>query len=376
MKTSLVSTTINIPELLLGYADNFEKNRHKQEVNFILVVDKKTPAAAKNIIDKIKKRGFETEYWSLKKQDSFLKKTPCLKKILPYNTDARRIIGILRALERKDNFIILIDDDNYVGEKDFLGSHSIVGRTIELDSVSSSNGWFNSCSMLKTHPSNAQIYHRGFPYSKRFDDFYTWSRRKARIVVSVGLWIEDPDLDAVSRLERKVKTISLLKNNKFVLEKNTFAPINSQNIAILSEALPAYYYVIMGKEIKGLKIDRYGDIWGGLFLEKIADHLGDTISFGNPLVYHRRNLHNLLNDLKQELWGMLMTEELVLFLEEIKLSKRSYADCFYELSDLLYKRFKKGNFKNKFVDKSLKDYFIILSREMKVWVESCTKILY
>ena len=376
MKASIILTTINIPELLLGYADNFEKYGHKEKVNFILIVDKKTPVAAKNIISKIKKQGFEAEHWSLKKQDSFLRKIPRLRKILPYNTDARRIIGILRALERKDNFIILIDDDNYVGKEDFFDGHSITGQTINLCSVSSTNKWFNSCSVLKTYPSNAQIYHRGFPYSKRFNDFYKWGKRKARIIANAGLWTEDPDLDAISRLERKVKTVSLFKENKFVLEKNTFAPINSQNISILNEALPAYYYVIMGKEIKGLKIDRYGDIWGGLFLEKVADHLGDTISFGNPLVDHRRNPHNLLNDLKQELWGMLITEELVLFLEETKLSKRNYADCFYELSDLLYKRFSKGNFKNKFIDKDLKNYFITLSQEMKIWVESCNKILH
>ena len=76
MKASIILTTINIPELLLGYADNFEKYGHKEKVNFILIVDKKTPVAAKNIISKIKKQGFEAEHWSLKKQDSFLRKIP------------------------------------------------------------------------------------------------------------------------------------------------------------------------------------------------------------------------------------------------------------------------------------------------------------
>lgn len=288
---------------------------------------------------------------------------------MPYNTDARRIIGFLRALERRDNFIILVDDDNFVGKEDFFGSRSIVGQIKEMESASSSNYWFNSCSVLKTNPPNANIYHRGFPYSKRFKDFYKWSKRKSRIIANAGLWLEDPDVDAVSRLERNIKTTSFLRKENFVLDKNTFAPINSQNVSILSEALPAYYYCIMGKEIKGLKIDRYGDIWGGLFLEKIAHHLGDTISFGKPIVTHRRNAHILLNDLKQKLWGMLITEELLPLIQEIKLTEKSYAAAFYKLAEILCSQSSLHRF-----SKEIRNFIKILSEEMRIWVEVSTSL--
>lgn len=81
MKASIILTSINVPHLLLGYADNFEKYNHRDDIGFTFIPDRKTPEKAKDIIDKLKKRKFDAEYHSLKSQDNFFERFPKLKKI-------------------------------------------------------------------------------------------------------------------------------------------------------------------------------------------------------------------------------------------------------------------------------------------------------
>jgi len=67
----------------------------------------------------------------------------------------------------------------------------------------------------------------------------------------------------------------------------------------------------MGWQVPGGKIERYGDIWGGYFLQAILAGLPYCVAFGRPLVDHRRNPHNYIDDLRHEFWGMILTDWLV-----------------------------------------------------------------
>ena len=51
-------------------------------------------------------------------------------------------------------------------------------------------------------------------------------------------------------------------------------------------------------------LGRYDDIIASLVCQKAMRHLGTCVHFGEPFVFQQRNEHDLIKDLKAELWGM------------------------------------------------------------------------
>ncbi|MEA1925206.1 MAG: hypothetical protein U9M95_04990 [Candidatus Altiarchaeota archaeon] len=368
MKTAIVLTTIHIPYLLEEYAKNFEKH-NPGDVEFIMIGDLKTPKESETIISNIQDKGFEAEYFDVLKQEKWLQCFPELKQMIPYNSDNRRNIGYLIAVEQGAEIIVSIDDDNYVRDGDYLAGHQIVGTTQTLKTVKSSNQWFNPCSMLETDPKRI-IYPRGFPYSKRWMDDASFSNSTGRVVINAGLWLGCPDVDAVTNLNEPVKTVAM-NSEQIMLASETFSPINTQNTAFHREVLPCYYYIVMGARINGYDLDRYGDIWSGFFAKKVIDQVGDKVTFGYPLTDHRRNIHDLFKDLQNELGGMILTDKLVPIIESIKLREKTYSNAYLELAEQLKEEI---NCSREFNDGE-KDYFHQVTNNMRVWVDVCDKIM-
>ena len=369
MKTAIVLTTIAVPNLLEGHADNYQQHGH-EDVEFIVIGDLKTPKETEKVIRNIRGRGFEAEYFDIPKQEKWLQnQDPELKRMIPYNSDNRRNIGFLIAVERGAEVIVSIDDDNYVTGGDYLGGHKIVGTTQTLKTAESSNRWFNPCSMMETETKRA-IYPRGFPYSKRWKDEIRFIHSSGRVVMNGGLWLRYPDLDAVTNLNEKVKTVAI-NSEQIMLATGTFSPINTQNTAFHRDILPCYYYIVMGAQINGYRLDRYGDIWSGFFAKKIIDHLGDRVTFGHPLTDHRRNIHDLFKDLQQELWGMVLTDKLVPIMESINLSKKTYSSAYLELAGKIEDDINRSS---EFSEDE-KAYVSQIASNMRVWVRVCDRIM-
>jgi hypothetical protein len=68
---------------------------------------------------------------------------------------------------------------------------------------------------------------------------------------------------------------------------------------------------------------------------RIAEHLGDVIAYGEPLLRQKRNEHNLWRDLDAERIGMLLTDEFCATLPRISLHGTTYHDCYGELVEKL-----------------------------------------
>ena len=75
----------------------------------------------------------------------------------------------------------------------------------------------------------------------------------------------------------------------------------------------------------------------GFFVKKAIDKVGDRVTIGSRLVNHKRNSHNYLKDLKQELWGMTLTEEIVDWLETLQLESNDYFNIYQEMAKKLLK---------------------------------------
>lgn len=371
MKTYIVLTTINIPKIAIDLCTNFEKHNHKDEVGILIIGDKKSPHEESALISKkLQKKGFEVEYFDLKRQEAVLKKYQSFEKIIPYNSDNRRNVGFLLALKNGCQKIISIDDDNFpLPNIDFLEAHSIVGTSQKIKVVKSTSKWFNPLNMYNM-PKSEEVFTRGFPYNKRSaPQEISYREKTVKIGLNMGLWVGDPDIDAITRISRHVN-VKNFKVKQIFLELGTYAPINTQNTALLSELVPAYYFILMGEKIDGLTMDRFGDIWSGFFIKKVMDHLGYYVSIGEPLVRHTRNEHNLFEDLKQELPAIIYTDLIAQIIEEIKLKGESASALYSSLSDQLLKIV----LKDKRFSADFKKYQQKLQYNQNIWLETIGKI--
>src|SRR3989344_8082768 len=163
-EAAIVTTTIYVPKLLDSYADDVKKNN--RAVLFIVVGDKKAPPETTVYCKELAARtGVTVEYFSVRRQEEYLKKFPALGAHIPYNCIERRDVGLVYAYEQNCETIITIDDDNLRVTDDFVGAHQVTGERA-CDVVSSSTGWANVCTLL-TEKHGRRFYHRGFPVEMR-----------------------------------------------------------------------------------------------------------------------------------------------------------------------------------------------------------------
>jgi len=330
MKTTIVTTTIYVPNALEKYARNARFYEHSA-LNFIVIGDKKTPPETRAFCQSIAANHFPCEYLGIDDQQAYLDRYPALWKHLPFNSIQRRNVGLLKAWEDGAGVVITVDDDNWMLNHDFVRLHASVGQALELPAFETSSGWFNVCSVLD-ETNGTPFYHRGFPRAERWkekDNFTCVSPVTKRIAVNAGLWLDDPDIDAMTRMEHPiaVRGFRAAAPSRFVLQPGTWSPFNSQNTALMRAVIPAYFLSPC--------LGRYDDIWASYIVVRIAEHLGDVIAFGEPLLRQKRNEHILWKDLDNERVGMLLTDEFCATLRAIPLIGSTYHECYGEMVEKL-----------------------------------------
>ena len=321
MRTTIVTTTINIPALLTAYAENAKHYGHA-DLDFVVIGDRKTPPAAADFCATVPH--YPSAYLDIAAQQKYLARFPELWSHLRFDSIQRRNIGILMAYERGADVVITIDDDNFVLQDDFVGIHGAVGSARELPSYGSTCGWFNVCSMLEADH-GVRFYHRGYPRQMRWNEqshFVSCSRQTRRVAVNAGLWLDDPDIDAMTRMELQpvVRAFNAPGGGNFALQAGTWSPFNSQNTALARQVVPAYFL--------SPYIGRYDDIWASYVVTRIAQHFDEAICYGGPLVRQQRNPHDYWKDLDVERNGMIMTDDFCAALRAIPLTGSTYHECF------------------------------------------------
>lgn len=324
--TAIVTTTIYVPKLLESYAADAKE--HERDPLFVIVGDKKTPPETEHFCaDLAKQTGSRVEYLSPERQEEYLSKFPALKEHLPWNSIQRRNAGLLFAYESGCENIITIDDDNLRETDDYIGAHA-AGSSRTLPMVSSSTGWLNVCALLE-EAHGRDFYHRGFPLEKKVPETWTRKEKEVRIAVSAGLWLEDPDVDAMERLYWLSDPTDAVRfrGENIAIAAGTWTPFNSQNTALMRDCIPAYFL--------SPHIGRYDDIWASYIVKRIADHLGDSIAFGEPIVRQKRNPHDYWKDLDAERMGHALTLRFVSALAALSLEEKTYAECYAEIANML-----------------------------------------
>jgi hypothetical protein len=290
--------------------------------------------------------------------------------LIPKKCHAEVAFGFLKAYEDQATVILEIDDDVYISE-DFLEEHINSLFDVGGVAVNSPGKWYNTLENLHLNV-NQKIFPRGHPYNPLCrDENYIWTNEGGSCVLNMGLWNGQPDLDALtilyySGLDGKCMVESKgCKREKIVLGDGTYFGVCSMNTSFLPKIVPAYYQLYMNF----MGVDRFDDIWSGVFLKKIADHIGDKLCLGKPLGLHLKRKRSIFKDLQKEMKGLEMNEYLWMMSEEAELSAKTYADCYLELADHLRNSLKKW-----VRDPLHIKFWNVQIEKMRKWVEVVDKI--
>jgi hypothetical protein len=305
----------------------------------------------------------EREEWFKKR---FASQAGEFSKVIPKRCHAETSFGFLVAYEKRPNFIIELDDDVFpIDGAGFFNSHKEnISRTPAL-MVQSPSRWYNTIENLALKNS-LSLFPRGHPFATDARETgYKFEAKETECVLNMGLWSGCLDLDALTILYhssldgRGSNCAATLREKKIVAGNGTYFAVCSMNTAFAPQIIPAFYQLYM----KDLGIDRFDDIWSGLFLKKITDTLGSCVCLGQPLVYHDKRPRNTFNDLGAELEGMAINEKLWRMVDDLEINGKDYFDAYQSLISGLEK------YMDKF-DKELHRKFMKLQLEkMQLWLK-------
>lgn len=325
-RTTFVTTTIRVPTFLEGLCENAARNGHRN-LSGLVIGDQNTPPEARRLCETLTaKFRIPVTYLDLREQEEALASYPELLGLIPMNSGSRKFIGSFLAYLRGCEALIFIDDDNFVTDIDFVGWHEVVGTAAELDLIASDTGWFNIYESV-VEARGIPFFPRGYPWGQRQNPPPRVERRREtrRVIANSGLVLDDPDVDAVSRLFWPIRVVEMAPEwrPRFGLAPGTWSPFNDQNAAYGGELVPIYF--------APPSTGRNADIWGSYVVNRLVEHFGDAVSFGYPVVRQIRNPHDLWKDLEMELVNDRATDRFVALLRSVPLSAASYADALGEL---------------------------------------------
>jgi hypothetical protein len=224
--------------------------------------------------------------------------------IIPERTSACRSYGYYKAWQRKPEYIVTLDNDCFPEDPNYY----IPGHIAALNTPATLD-WVNTA--------NDDLMMRGFPYL---------NRNKSQTWLNHGLWSNVPDLDGATWLHNPDLRFNRAIGSR-VIPRHNFFPMCGMNLAWRAELTPAMYFGIFGPEYG---FDQYDDIWAGVLVKKILDHLGHAVRSGYPSVEHRKQ-SNVFVNLQKQAPGMAMNESFWRVVQDIRLFDTTVAGCYAEL---------------------------------------------
>jgi len=288
--------------------------------------------------------------------------------VIPQKCHAETSFGFLVSYDEGADVVIEIDDDVKILNDNFVDEHIDNLFNKEGFYVSSVGKWYNTIENLDI---GENLFPRGHPYERSTRNIdYSWEYNGDQCVLNMGLWLGNPDLDALTIIcqggldGRSNVCSNNIKYKKVIVKNGTYFAICSMNTSFRRKIIPAFYQLYMNH----LNIDRYDDIWSGIFIKKIADHLNDNVCLGYPLVYHDKRPRNVFNDLRAEIEGMIITETLWKLIDDAVINNNNYFDCYDELINVIEKNI------NVFNDSIHRDYMLFQLDKMKLWLKIIDEI--
>lgn len=230
-----------------------------------------------------------------------------------------RYFGFL--ISRK-KYIVSIDDDCVPAkdEKGFL--IDAVDQHIKNLTTPATPFFFNT--LYDPYREGADFV-RGYPFSLR---------NGVTCALSCGLWLNLADLDAPTQALKPGQRNSRYVDAVITVPARTMMPISGINIAFDREMvgpalLPALRLAGEGK----LRWETMEDIWSGMCVKVVCDHLGLGVKSGLPYVW-RKDRGNAIESLKKEWEGVKLMEEVVPFFQSVRLPPTAATpeDCVVQIA--------------------------------------------
>jgi len=310
MDVSLIITTINKPN---SNIKSFSKGCKKNNWNFIIVGDKKTP------------KNFKLDYGHYFSTQAQQKLKFKFANICPYNSYARKNIGYLIAFSKKINFIVETDDDNGP-KKNFFKKINLEHKVKSIKN----KGWVNIYDFFLYK--KIKIWPRGLPLDEIHKDkiILEHKLKTKKFFLQQGLAEGNPDVDAIFRLINS--KIQIRFRNKKVSLSRSLSPFNSQNTIWYKKIFKLMYLPVTCSM-------RCTDIWRSLITLKIMQLNNFDILFYASNIFQSRNLHNLMDDFSQEIPLYLESKKIINILNNVKLKKgiKYFSFNLYKCYEILIK---------------------------------------
>lgn len=302
MKTTIILPSIRVPRNLTTWVGQLDPETDE----IIVAGNEASPhAAIVEFLDQLTKdHGVLTTY--LGPRDPRVTDR-AIYEFIPPNHTTRRNFALLHALEHRPNVLVTIDDDNYPymagwlnGVKMLLDAEQRNHRTV----ISSPDGWWNAGRLC-----NPKVIHRGYPRTlwQDLDMGQVTGTGASPIGVLASLWLDDPDVNAVERMLHNPQVTSV--DGSATLAIGTWCPFDSQSTSV--------HGVLADMMFMWPDLGRYDDIWSSYLMRAVMDVCKWYVAYGTPAVTQDRNEHNLIRDLRDELFGYEYTEEFTDFLRDL-----------------------------------------------------------
>ena len=194
---------------------------------------------------------------------------------------------------------------------------------------------------------NGSDFVRGYPYSLR---------RGVPTAISHGIWLNAPDYDAPTQLLKPRERNQHFLDVTLTVPASQLYPMCSMNVAFDRALIgPAFMQGLMGD---GQPWARYDDMFAGWASKVVADHLNVGVKSGQPYVRHNK-ASNPFTNLKKEWKGLWWQEQVISFLQNIRLSTKPAAGpaaAYVDLANQLEHQFSQ-----------LHPYFKRLAEAMRIW---------
>ena len=300
----VVITTINQETEAIKLIKDIEGSR------LIIVGDKKTPNYSDPKIDFVSIEQQFDEYRAFSEK-------------LPVNHYCRKNIGYIHSKRNYDfNFLAETDDDNipYTGWVDKFFAP-------DFDkSISTQGDWLNIYRLY----TDDFVWPRGLPLEQIRQEYEIVISEGGdyRIGVVQGLANGDPDVDSLYRLiiEKEI----MFSSERYVIEKGTFSPFNSQNTLWKKEFLGLSY-------LPCNVTFRYTDILRGMIAQHLLWKYDHQLAFVGPTVFQQRNEHSLIKDFEDEVPMFLQQERVVQIIQNTKYSSNDISENLLTIYSVLEK---------------------------------------
>ncbi|KAK2994726.1 hypothetical protein RJ640_002532 [Escallonia rubra] len=225
-------------------------------------------------------------------------------------------------------YVVSIDDDCIPARDNNGGLIDAVAQHISNLTTPATPFFFNT---LYDPFCKGADFVRGYPFSLRSG---------VTCALSCGLWLNLADYDAPTQALKPGQRNSRYVDAVLTVPVRTMLPVSGINIGFNREVVgPALLPALrLAKEGK-FRWETVEDIWSGMCVKVVCDHLGVGVKSGLPYVW-RKERGDAIESLKKEWEGVKLMEDVVPFFQSVRLSQAAVTpeDCVIEMAAAVKER--------------------------------------